>query len=545
MHCLRCVMSVICVLCLLGQPLAAAAQAAPAPVFDGPSPIAEVDTAAVTLDGATLFRVRGISSFPARERARRIRQHIVALAENPAVKPGDSKVVTRDGRVDLMIDGEFVATLIPADADLEQVPLDVLAEVVVARVAIAIEKYREARSTRSLLRSTAFLLFITIVAGLLGWAVHALFGWLSRLVERKVKKRIEEIERVSHRLVDAAQLWSWLGSGLRGLRKLTLVVIALTWLNAALGLYPWTRAFAGGFFQLLLNPLQRMGSSIVESLPDLAFLVILAIIVRFVLDAVRTFFRRIDRGWTRIENFDREWAMPTYRMVRILIIAFALVVAYPYIPGSESQAFKGVSIFLGVIFSIGSGSFIANIMAGYSLTYRGAFRPGDRVKIGEHVGEVMDVRALSTRLRTLKNEDINIPNSEVLTTAVVNYSNFPREEGIILHTEVGIGYDVPWRQVEAMLIMAASRTGGLEAKPPPFVLQLSMGDFTVVYQLNAHCRSVKRMPRIYSELHANIQDVFNEYAVQIMSPNYEADPAEPKVVPKDQWYASPAIPPKA
>ncbi|MBN7795761.1 mechanosensitive ion channel family protein [Parahaliea mediterranea] len=497
-------------------------------------------SAPVRLDGVALFRVRGVSALPARQRAARIQQEIIALADNPAIDPAAGAVESLPDRVRLSIDGEHLTLLFPADAALEQVPLEVLAEVTLQRVAAAIVKYRKSRSTGSLLTSTGILVAITLVAGLLLYAVNALFAWLNRLIERLVKRRIERIERASHRLIDAAQLWSWVGGLLRGVRALALVAIVLTWLNSALGLYPWTRPFATSIFRLILNPLQKMGVGIVESLPDLVFLVVLAFVVRFLLKATKTFFVRIDRGWIRMENFDRDWAMPTYRIVRILIIAFALVVAYPYIPGSESEAFKGVSIFLGVVFSIGSSSFIANMIAGYSLTYRGAFREGDRVRIGEHVGDVVDVRALSTRLRSLKNEEINIPNSQVLSSAVVNYSTYQSDRGIILHTEVGIGYDVPWRQVEALLLMAAGRTEGLAQSPEPFVLQTAMGDFSVVYQLNAYCREAERMMPLYSALHANIQDVFNEHGVQIMSPHYEGDPAEPKLVPREHWYAAPA-----
>jgi small-conductance mechanosensitive channel len=195
--------------------------------------------------------------------------------------------------------------------------------------------------------------------------------------------------------------------------------------------------------------------------------------------------------------------------------------------------------------SIGSSSFIANMIAGYSLTYRAAYREGDRVKIGEHIGEVIEMRALSTRLRSLKNEDINIPNSFVLGSSVINYTHYQAKEGLILHTDVGIGYDVPWRQVEAMLLQAAERTEGLLREPAPFVLQRSLEDFTVIYQLNAYCQDAGRMFAFYSALHANIQDVFNEFSVQIMSPHYEADPEEPKLVPSAGLYTAPAKPPTA
>jgi len=503
-----------------------------------------VMTASVVLDGETLFRVRGISAAPASDRAASIREAIINLADDPTLDAHAGEVVSGGDRVVIRIAGQRIATLFPADAALEQAPLGVLAEASMNRIANAVVRYREERSHPRLLASTGLLLVITLAAGVLLYAVKALFGWFNRLIEKAVKKRIQDIERASHRIIDAAQLWSWLGGVVRGTRALALVAIVLGWLNASLGLYPWTRPFASNLFHLILNPLQKMGTGLLQSLPDLVFLVLLVIVVRAVLRATKVFFERVDRGRIRLENFDRDWAMPTYRIMRILVIAFALVVAYPYIPGSDSEAFKGVSIFLGVVFSIGSSSFIANMIAGYSLTYRGAFREGDRVRIGDHMGEVVNVRALSTQLRSPKNEDVNIPNSEVLGSTVVNYSSFAREKGVILHTDVGIGYDAPWRQVEAMLLMAAARTGGLEADPAPFVLQTQMGDFTVIYQLNAYCRDATRMLQTYSDLHANIQDVFNEHGVQIMSPHYERDPEVPKVVAPEDWYPAPARAPE-
>jgi small-conductance mechanosensitive channel len=207
------------------------------------------------------------------------------------------------------------------------------------------------------------------------------------------------------------------------------------------------------------------------------------------------------------------------------------------------MAFKGISLFLGVIVSLGSSSFIANMMAGLSMTYRGAFKEGERIKIGDVVGTVDEIKLMITRIRTHKNEIVVIPNSNILNTNVVNYSMLARKHGLVLHTVVGIGYDAPWRQVEAMLVQAAARTEGLKTDPKPFVLQLSLGDFAVNYELNAYCDDETRMLAMYSDLHANIQDVFNENGVQIMSPAYEADPATPKVVPPDQWYAEPATRP--
>ncbi len=202
------------------------------------------------------------------------------------------------------------------------------------------------------------------------------------------------------------------------------------------------------------------------------------------------------------------------------MIGFAAVVAYPYIPGSESAAFKGISIFFGVVFSLGASSVVGNMLAGYSLIYRRTFKVGDRVKIGDVVGDVTHMRLQVTHVRTIKNEDVVVPNSVILTSQVVNYSSYAATDGLVLHTTVGIGYEVPWRQVEAMLLLAASRTPGLLTAPPPFVLQTSLADFAINYELNVYCGDAHDMFPLYTALHRNIQDVFNEYGVQIMTPAY-------------------------
>ena len=195
---------------------------------------------------------------------------------------------------------------------------------------------------------------------------------------------------------------------------------------------------------------------------------------------------------------------------------------------------------MGLLVSFGSSSFIGNLIAGYSVTYRRAFRVGDRVKIGEHVGDVEVIRLQATHLRTPKGEEVVVPNSVIVSTDVLNYSSRARGTGLVLHTTVGIGYEVPWRQVEAMLIEAAGRTAGLLREPAPFVLEQDLGDFSVTYEINAHCDTPQLMPALYAELHRNILDVFNEYGVQIMTPAYEGDPREAKVVPRDRWFAAPA-----
>jgi small-conductance mechanosensitive channel len=198
-----------------------------------------------------------------------------------------------------------------------------------------------------------------------------------------------------------------------------------------------------------------------------------------------------------------------------------------------------------VIFSLGSSSVISNVIAGYTMTYRRAFRVGDRIQVGDLAGFVIDSSLLVTRLRSFKNEEVVIPNSEILNGSVINYSAMARGAGVILHTTVGIGYETPWRQVEAMLLMAADRTPALEKEPKPYVLQKALGDFSVTYEINGYCRDPGILGRVYTDLHRNILDVFNEYAVQIMTPAYEGDPESPKLVPREHWFMEPAPTPPA
>jgi small-conductance mechanosensitive channel len=278
-----------------------------------------------------------------------------------------------------------------------------------------------------------------------------------------------------------------------------------------------------------------LGKAIIAYIPKLIFLIIIYFITKYLLQLIRLFFSGIEQGAITIKDFNPEWAISTYKIVRILVLALALVIAYPYIPGSDSVAFKGISVFIGVIFSLGSSSFIGNLIAGYSMIYRGAFKVGDRIEVDGQIGFVEEQKLLVTRLRSHKNEEIILPNSVLLNSKIVNYSSKSIESGVVVHVMVGIGYETPWRHVDAMLKLAVKRTNGLLNNPPPFVLKKSLADYAVNYEINAYCTDIANINAINSELNQNILDVFNENNVQIMTPSYVDDPEIPKVVPQDQW----------
>ncbi len=499
-----------------------------------------IKTAPVVIDGKELFKVRGVSSYPASQRAAEIRGRIIAAAKDKNFSV-DALTFTQEENRDMVNAGETVlVSIFDVDAKIENIDRKILGQVFKKKIAGAITEFREDRSPRVLLTNTVYAVGLTGAIFLLLWGFLRLFRWLDGWAVRHVQRNIDSLASKSHSLIQAGQVWSLFAGFLRALRFIVLAIVVYFYLNTLLGLYPWTRPAALILFDLVFNPVRSLWEGFVASLPDLIFLAVLFFVVRYVLRLTRTFFKGVETGRIKLQNFDQEWASPTYRIVRILIIAFSLVVAYPYIPGSDSGAFKGVSLFLGVIFSLGSSSFIANIMAGVAMTYRGAFKIGDRVRIGDVVGEVREIKNMTTRIRTVKNESVVIPNSNILNSNVTNYSQLAKDSGLIIHTIVGIGYDTPWRQVEAMLLLAAERTPGLEKDPAPFVLQQEMGDYAINYEINGYCKDVSRMLAVKSDLHRNIQDAFNEHGVQIMSPAYEADPATLKIVPPDQWYAAPA-----
>jgi small-conductance mechanosensitive channel len=430
---------------------------------------------------------------------------------------------------------------VDADAALEQVGPGDLASVYVTHIRDAIVSYRQARSPAALKRGVVNAL----VATLIFIVAIAAFLWVWRRVNQVMTPRLQPYIRAiqfqSFTVMRAESIAGALRSTLRALRAVALLTAILIYAGVVFAQFPWTRHLSRDIGAGLFEPMKVIGRGIIDAIPSVILLTVLFFVVRLGLRLTRLFFDAVSSGSVTLKAFDAEWAQPTYKIVRAAIIALAVIVAYPYIPGSQSDAFKGVSLFLGVVLSLGSSSAIANIIAGYMMTYRRAFRIGDRVKIGNFIGDVIEFRLQVTHLRSFKNEEIIVPNSQILTSEVLNYSSIARTEGLILHTEVGIGYETPWRQVEAMLLVAAGRTAGLLGDPRPFVWVKKLGDFAITYELNVYCRRPQGMWRLYNLLHQNILDVFNEYGVQIMTPAYEGDPKSPKVVERQHWYAPPAL----
>lgn len=489
-----------------------------------------VASAGVVFDGRVLFRVAAVPAYTAEERAEVIAARIHEFADDLTVPPVAVRVMERSDSSDVMAGLRLLVSVVDADAALEGVERARLAEGLATKVRQAIIRYRSERTPEELWRSAGFAaaasLFFAIAVILVLWAARR----LNALVEGRLSERIPSVQVQSYQILGAGQIWGGLKVIAKVVGLLLFLATAYVYLQFVLGLFPWTRPVADRLLEYFLDPLAVISRAVAAEIPNLILIVLIVLITRYTLKAVRSFFRAIGRGSITFAGFDADWAMPTYKILRVGIVAFSVIVAYPYVPGSESAAFQGITIFLGIILSLGSTSVISNIIAGHTMTYRRAYKVGDRVKIQDTVGDVMDMHLLVTHLRSLKNEVVAVPNSLIMNSQVVNFSALAREQGLILHRHIGISYEVPWRQVEAMLLEAVGRCPGFLKDPPPFVLQQGFGEFSLTYEVNAYCADAGSMPALYTALDRSIIDVFKEKGVQIMTPVYVAEPQAQRAI---------------
>jgi small-conductance mechanosensitive channel len=304
--------------------------------------------------------------------------------------------------------------------------------------------------------------------------------------------------------------------------------------------FPYTRPWGESLSGFLLGTIRDLALGAVSAIPRLFTVAVILVIASFLARLVRMWFHAIELGRIKSRWIYPETAQPTRRILTTLVWVFAVIVAYPYMPGSDTDAFKGVSVFLGLMLTLGSSGLVNQIVSGFTVTYSRALRVGDYVRVGDVEGTVMHLGVLCTKINTLQQEDVTIPNALVAGQVTTDYSRFADAEGVYTATSVTIGYDAPWRQVHSLLLLAAERTAGVRRHPKPRVFQTALQDFYVKYTLWVSLERQEKRLATLDTLHANIQDLFNEYGVQIMSPNYLADPASPKVVARKDWYAAPA-----
>ena len=497
------------------------------------------DSAPVLLGGEEVFRIAApFKAYSPAVRARQISRRLADLATRGTAP--EIRVEESDISSDLLADDQVLLSVFDADAAAEGIPRADLAARHAATLGAALARYHDEH------RHEALLIGLGKSAGavLAALALLTLFerGYrrLREAILRKADETIASVERRSFSLVRGSYLRTPLLALLHGIRLAVWASLLYAALHLSLASFPQTRRFATHLSELVLTPLGTLGHGLLDAIPGLLVVVIIGVLARWLIRSASFIFERIGDGRIVLDGFYPEWAAPTRRIVHLLLIAGAMMIAYPYIPGSDSAAFKGVSIFLGVLLSLGSSGVISNIVTGFMITYMRAFKVGDVVRIGETTGIVVSSSLLVTRLRTIRNIEITVPNSQILNGQVTNFSVTGNPT---VSTQVTIGYDTPWRQVHALLLDAAARTTGIVHQPPPFVLQTALEDFYIRYELMCVVDNPTRMPFILSALHQAILDAFNEYGVQIMSPHFIDNPGNPAVVPREQWHAAPARPP--
>ncbi len=522
------------------------AQPRKAPEPQGTTAAAQPSQAPVVFEGKTLFFVKErVLSFAPEDRARAIGERITRLAKDRTFSVNQIQVHEGESSSDLVAGDLVIMSVTDRDAAAAGRPRAELATEYVAIIRAAVEAEQQAYSFRTILAGALYTLLATVVLLLALRLMNFAFPRFYTLLERWRGTVIRSVRIQRLELFSADRITDLLIAAARAARLVAVVALLYFYIPLVLSFFPWTRGYAATILDYVMQPLRTMWAAFAAFLPNAFFIAVVAVVTFYAIKFVGFLFREAGRGTLALPGFHAEWAEPTYKIVRFLMIVFAAIVVFPYLPGSDSPAFQGISLFVGVLFSLGSTSAISNIVAGVLLTYTRAFQVGDRVKIGDTVGDVVEKTLLVTRVRTIKNVDIAVPNSLVLSSHIVNFSSSAAEPGLILHTSVTIGYDAPWRTVHQLLIDAALATEGILKEPAPFVLQTSLDDFYVSYQINAFTDQPAAMARTYSLLHQNIQDKFNEGGVEIMSPHYGAlRDGNATTIPADHWpknYQPPAF----
>jgi small-conductance mechanosensitive channel len=537
----------VCLVVLGWQPLAAQDQAPPPQ-----QPTATlVETASAEPSGqvATLsFANRPIVTLRARVLGRDPTDRVASatrvldeLVADGYSGPVESRAFPGGRIISVASRGIFALTTLDVD-NLAGESVDAVTADAVARLQQALAEADEARTPQRLLIAVGFASVGLVVGTLLLWALlraHRKFaGRLVDIAEQRLTRSgITDVASLR-----ASRVFEFQRGLLTAITIGSATVIVYSTLTFVLRRFPYTRPWGESMRGFLFTTVENLALGIVNAIPGLFTVVLIVLITRFLLRVLGIWFNAVEAGRTHVQWLYPETAQTTRRLVTVLMWLFTIVVAYPYLPGSQTDAFKGVSVFLGLMLTFGSSGLVNQVMSGFMVTYSRALRVGDWVRIGDVEGTVLHLGILSTKIKTYRGEETTIPNAVVVSQTTIDYSRFAESHETFMPTSVTIGYDAPWRQVQALLLEAAGRTPGVLKEPQPYVLQEALQDFYVKYTLFVCLERQDRRAFMLNALHAHIQDLFNEYGVQIMSPNYLADPASPKVVAKNDWFAAPARP---
>jgi small-conductance mechanosensitive channel len=506
----------------------------PPPATDTSGPIAKVvfNNRPITQLRATL-----LGHSPA-QRAASIEQRLEQFVNQGIVAPVEVRQLQQLSTI--TVAGEMAFAIAPDDVDgLAGETIESKSSQAAAALRVALQEAVELRTPKQLLRAALESAGATVLLLLLLWGIRASYRVTERRLVHFATERLKRVAQGNTHVLRATRLLELTHRLVMLIALVAVAFVCYWWLTFVLRRFPYTRPWGESLREFFFSTVTELALGAAEALPGLFTVALIFLIARFFVRLNNALFDGVEQQRFALPWVYPETAQPTRRLLNGLIWLFALVVAYPYLPGSGTEAFKGVSVFVGLMISLGSSGVVNQVMSSFMITYSRAFRAGDYVRVGDIEGTVTSVGMLSTKVKTPRREEVTIPNAVLVASTTTNFSKFADAEGVYVPTSVTIGYDTPWRQVEALLLMAADRTSGIRRDPRPVVFQTALQDFYVQYTLLVALEQTDRRAPTLNTLHANIQDAFNEYGVQIMSPNYEADPDGPKVVPKERWFAAP------
>lgn len=489
----------------------------------------------VVVEGDTLFYLyakRG--GHTPQQRAESISFEVTELGKRFNLHPDSLYIENSDIVSDLMYNDKVIASFTDQDGLWENCTRE---QLVSGKRHIIVDKLKSMKEEHSLVQlGKRILYFVLVLVG--QFFLFKLTNWLFRKLRVRIQKlkdtKLKPISIQDYELLDTQKQVNLLVFLANLLRYAFMILQLLLTVPLLFSIFPQTKGFAYQLFSYIWNPVKSILHGVIDYIPNLFTIFVIWLAVKYLVRLVHYLANEIQSERLQIRGFYSDWAIPTFHIVRFLLYAFMIAMVYPYLPGSQSGVFQGISVFVGLIVSLGSSTVIGNVMAGLVITYMRPFKLGDRIQLNETTGNVIEKTPLVTRIRTTKNEVVTIPNSFIMSSHTVNYSASAREYGLIIHSEVTIGYDASWRKVHQLLIEAALNTPGVTDDPRPFVLETSLSDWYPVYQVNAYIREADRLGEIYSNLHQNIQDVFNAAGIEIMSPHYMAmRDGNETTIPKD------------
>lgn len=444
------------------------------------------------------------------------------LGKKYTLEPDSVYVANTDILSDIMYKSDVILTITDLDALWENTNRKALAEKWRNDIVNELKILKSQHSLLKLFERIGLFILVIVIQVLLCTFISRMYRKLKRHILEAKQTKLKPVKIKDYELLNQDRMAHILVLAFNVLRYGIIALLLTFTIPILFAIFPATKPLAMKIFSYMWNPVKIVFSNVFDYLPNLVMIAVIYISIRFLVKMVKFFMDEIESKRLTISGFYPDWAQPTYHILRFLLYAFMVAMVYPYLPGSDSRVFQGISVFVGIIVSLGSSTVIANIVAGMVITYMRPFKLGDRVKLNDVVGDVIEKSPFVTRIRTPKNELVTIPNSFIISSHSVNMSASARDFGLIIHTTVTIGYDVPWRQVHQLLIDAALATPGIEKDPSPFVLETGLNDWYPAYQINAYITDASRQPRILSALMQNIQDTFNKAGVEIMSPTYIA-----------------------